>query len=343
MKSSYIIIGGLLLLLAILLGVRFWPTPTQNQRSNVETLARSLIAQTAPSQSSQPVPIIAAISREHGEKQKRKIAIDNIVSALNASISFYGKVVDQNGEPVPDAEVIYNAADKFMASGSSYNGKSDVKGFFSITGIHGFRLSVAVRKEGYYFIYKKSNLDFAYGTGPDGVFLEPPTKDNPAVFVLKKMGESEALIKIENYVRVQRNGSPTQINLQTGQSTGQGDLKVESWTEDKNTPQGQPYYWKCRVSIPGGGLVERNGQFDFEAPKEGYRAADEIVMLQTTKRWQSQARRDYFLKLADNRYARIEFEMIAGGDNFFSFTSYLNPKPGHRNLEYDPAKKITLP
>jgi hypothetical protein len=113
------------------------------------------------------------------------------------------------------------------------------------------------------------------------------------------------------------------------------------WTkEEAKNAQGR-YEWKCRISVPGGGLIERKEQFDFEAPMEGYRAADEIVMPQAMEGWQKQARRDYFLKLVDNRYARISFTMRAGGDHFFTINSYLNPTPGSRNLEYDPSKAVS--
>jgi len=52
--------------------------------------------------------------------------------------------------------------------------------------------------------------------------------------------------------------------------------------------------------------------------------------------WKSSQRREYFLKLANGTYARIDFGIGAGGYNTFELISYVNPAPGHRNLEYDP-------
>ena len=63
-------------------------------------------------------------------------------------------------------------------------------------------------------------------------------------------------------------------------------------------------------------------------------------MPKNAEKWQPQAERSYFLKLANGCYARIEFKMIAGGDHYFKIESYLNPS-GSRNLEYDPKKSIT--
>ena len=60
----------------------------------------------------------------------------------------------------------------------------------------------------------------------------------------------------------------------------------------------------------------------------------------TAPHWNDNSSRNYFLKLANGTYTRIDFKMIAGGDNFFEITSYLNPATGHRNLEFDSAKQI---
>jgi hypothetical protein len=65
-----------------------------------------------------------------------------------------------------------------------------------------------------------------------------------------------------------------------------------------------------------------------------------LNMSANARPWNDSQSRAYFLTLANGTYARIDFTMAAGGDHFFSITSYLNPKPGHRNLEYDPAKQI---
>ena len=99
------------------------------------------------------------------------------------------------------------------------------------------------------------------------------------------------------------------------------------------------YDWRCLISVPNGGLIERKDQFDFEAPTEGYKSSVEIVMSQTAEDWSPQASREYFVKVADGRYARIKFKMIAGGDHFLELESFLNPS-GSRNLEFDPKEVV---
>ena len=53
--------------------------------------------------------------------------------------------------------------------------------------------------------------------------------------------------------------------------------------------------------------------------------------------------KQFFVRLADNRYARINFQMITGGDHFIVLESFLNPTPGNRNLEFDPQKAVASP
>ena len=274
---------------------------------------------------------------------ERKAVVRKIQSALATPITFYGKVIDQNGDPVPDATVNYGALDKFDAPGSQYQGKSDANGKFSISDIAGAALSVGVRKEGYYMIDGKSANAFAYGVGPDSARREPPTKENPAIFVLQKMGITDPLVHISSRTyRIPRNGTPVEVDLTTGQVSVLGNLRVETWTKDQAKDAKQHYTWRCRISVPNGGLVERKGQFDFEAPADGYKPSDEIVMLQTAEKWQPQGQREYFVKLNDGRYARVQLKMIAQGNHFFRLESYLNPS-GSRNLELDPSNVVRSP
>jgi hypothetical protein len=338
------VIFGVFVLLASFLLLWFWPQPETASQSSDQKLPPpkpSSAQANLDAPSVKPAPAALNLEQtEQAQEEKKKNIIAKIVAMMSAPITFYGKVVDQNGDPVPDAHIGFSLADKFAASGSNDYMKASRDGSFSIIGVKGAVLGVNVNKEGYYQIQDVSNQRFAYGVASDGYTKPPPAKENPAVFVLQKMGQAMALIKIEKYVRTERNGSPKQINLQTGRLTSLGNFKVEAWTNDQAKDAQGHYDWKCRISVPGGGLIERKNDFAFEAPADGYRPSDEIVMPQNAERWNPQASRQYFVKLSNNHFARIEFEMVAGGDHFFSITSYLNPTPGSRNLEFDPAKAI---
>jgi hypothetical protein len=140
---------------------------------------------------------------------------------------------------------------------------------------------------------------------------------------------------------VARNGTPTEISLTTGKSVpaGKGDLRVEAWTNDETPNAKGRYDWRCRITVPGGGLTEAKGNFAFEAPEDGYVPSIELGEKADQLRWLGDADRQFFVRLPNGRHARIKFSMIAGGDHFFLIESALNPEPGSRNLEAAPTPK----
>lgn len=278
--------------------------------------------------------------RGKDKQEKQRQVIDGVMASLNMPIEFYGVVIDQNNNPVPKAEVYYSALDKFDAPGSAYQGRSDASGLFSIKGVRGAVLNVGVRKKGYYSIDGKSAGMFAYGVGADEARRKPPTQNAPAIFVLHKMGQTESLVHFDQYYKISRTGEPVEVNLETGKLVNRGSLRVQAWTDDLQSGKKVRYGWRCLLSVPGGGLLERVNEFVFEAPVEGYSESVEIVMPHDADRWNPQGQRSYFIKLADDRYARLEFKMIAGGEHYFRLESYYNPISGSRNLEYNPETAI---
>lgn len=266
-------------------------------------------------------------------------------------ISFYGKVVDQHGNPVDAANIILAANDKPLGgSATEYTRKSDASGLFSITGIRGLTLGVEVSKFGYLGIPPDdtkvtSSGVFEYGlssaTGP-----RLPDKENPAVFTLHKIGILEPLVKIgEKNYRMQRNGTP--LNISLDQKNGH-QVILRCWTKDLERPEGQNKYdWNFEITVTGGGLMLRKDELAFEATTEGYQPNDTINMPSTLPfgfgGWSSHAKRSYFVRFEDQTYARVNMEMVAGGDHFVIWESFYNPKPGSRNLEFDATKPNPTP
>jgi hypothetical protein len=270
----------------------------------------------------------------HPLAEHDKQSISKIITVFSAPISFWGKVIDQNKQPVEGANIHYEAIDHYFGQSTAYQGSSDHDGLFSINGIGGAGLYVRVSKDGYYQLGEKSMRGFHTGSN------DMPSRDNPVIFELRKRGETEQIIMIQKIVKIPRNGTPTSMSLTTGQTFNvqQGDIQVQAWTNDASVPvnSGRHYDWRCKITVSGGGLQSRIGQFDFEAPTDGYQPSNEIDMPANADQWRQQVQKSYFVQLGNGDFARIDFQMIAGGDHFFTITSYLNPTPGHRNLEYDP-------
>ena len=280
----------------------------------------------APSQS--PNSPASIVRRVPPVLPSRAVLSEQMQRVLATPIVFYGRVIDQNGDPVQGATVNYTALDKFDAPGSHYEGRSGVDGSFSLSGIGGAVLSVGVMSEGYYMIEGKSASAFAYGIGPDSTRQEPPTKEKPAVFVLQKMGIAEPLISLKTGgIKVPKNGTPVIIDIETGKigTTSANGIKVEAWTQIQGPPSKDPYDWRCRISVPGGGLIERQEQFAFEAPIDGYQEYDEVAMKSTEGSWKKRFEKDYFARLPSGNYARFRFRFTSGGNDFFTMEAYLNP------------------
>jgi hypothetical protein len=281
------------------------------------------------------MPTAQEMEAAHQAEIKRE---QSIVSAwIMTPIRFYGKVVDQNGNPVSDAKIVVSPAQHPFGKDPEYERRSDADGLFSIDGTHGAVLQVTVLKEGYYSL-PESWGDFTYA-GPSSGNEKPahPDPNDPAIFVLRKMGQTEPLIVFHNrQVIASKTGEPVTVDLKSGAKNAASDFNVQVQTWVNETP-GRHFDWRYAVSVPNGGLQPRTGgEFQFEAPTDGYSPSDEVATSGTAIPWTSEASGDYFVTFNNGEYARISFKLYAGGGNFFDLTSYLNPVPGHRNLEYNP-------
>lgn len=299
----------------------------------------------SPLLSSPPV----GVKQPDGESEKRYL--DKIAPILQRPLTFYGKVIDGHGTPAPAARVRYSMVNNPNPNGSGTRGEteSNQDGRFVITG-HGMSIHVEVSKEGYYRVPKSNDmLGSSGGFENHGNLADTevglPTEDKPALFVLRKIGEAVPLIHVgPRSIIVPEDGARTDVDLSTGQvvGPGKGQLRVEVWAQNQgmNPNKGEHYDWRCRVSVSGGELVERSGEFEFEAPDAGYVPTVELGQSARANQWTPSMAKQFFVRLADNRYARVNLQIITGGDHFIVLESFLNPTPGNRNLEFDSAKAI---
>jgi hypothetical protein len=280
----------------------------------------------------------------HERARQRRVEQEDSRNEWRTPIAFYGKVIDEKNQAIPGAAVEFSCNDLSASGTSEYQRSSDSEGLFSITGIAGKLLVVHVAKAGFYssrvdndsFYYAGQNINFS------------PSIVRPEIFHLVRQGTGEALVHIQSPLgggkdfRIRKDGTPIEISLLSGKvvPSGTGDLRVECWTYDGTKAARQRYNWRCRITVPNGGLQSYTQEFPFNAPIEGYLSYDDIDMSDTLDQgWGTNAKRKYFVKLRNGKYARLTFEMIAGGDQFFVLESFLNPS-GSRNLEFDPNNVV---
>ncbi|PWU15467.1 MAG: hypothetical protein C5B50_15315 [Verrucomicrobia bacterium] len=265
--------------------------------------------------------------------QEYEQRLDRAQDEWRTPIEFYGRVVDEVGNPIQGAQIKFTCNDLSTNGTSSYSADSDGQGSFSISGIKGKLLTARVSKSGYYT--SRSDNDSFYYAGQDVNFV--PDANRPVVFHLRRNGKLEPLIAVTGSTSIPRDGKPVGLSLTQAKAVSEesAELVIQCWTDDVGKRPGQRFDWRCRLTVPGGGLQEITEEFPFLAPETGYQMSTEINMRASLgNEWRDKAARSYFLKLGNGDYARIEFEMIPYGEHFALLQSYLNPS-GSRNLESD--------
>jgi hypothetical protein len=165
-----------------------------------------------------------------------------------------------------------------------------------------------------------------------------PTEHNPLVLILRRREHPAKLVVLNSrQIDMGLNGQTVTIDLATGR-TDSGQLYMTSRLGDTGSSR---FDWSYDLSIPGGGVMERHGEFDFEAPAEGYVESQHIAMSADQPNWSSDVMKDFFAKFSDGRFARFSITFYPGKRNFIVFQSYVNPVVGDRNLEFDPQAAAT--
>lgn len=255
-----------------------------------------------------------------------------LLSQWQGSINFYGKVVDENTNPVSGADIHFSwqeiPAEDAM---KTFDTTSDGAGLFSLQDARGWTLGVSVSKQGYYGS-RKDNDSFRYGSLGGGTFSPDP--QNPVVFHLRKKVAPESLVALKRNYAIPRDGTPVSVDLSTGvaSTSENGNFVVRCWTQNPGQSSGGKFDWHCIVTIPGGGAVTNDDEFAFEAPETGYTPSLEISMPADRPNWQDDVDLKFYYRLADGRYGRMKFTMVAFGHHFCMIDSVLNPT-GLRNLE----------
>ncbi|MGA7213266.1 MAG: carboxypeptidase-like regulatory domain-containing protein [Terrimicrobiaceae bacterium] len=289
-------------------------------------------------------PVYEAINAEREQ---------NVRDMANTPIDFFGKVVDEEGNPIEGASTFYIVGTfSFEGSPTLEGSKTDGAGLFSITEKRGPTLSVWVQHAGYYNTgtakqrFEYARKDHAPGKGPP---LPPRSSNDPTVFVLKKKGIAEPLVHHQRIkTKLPMNATPVTINARLGQAGGGGNevISIAMKSNGDRLPLNtfQPFDWSVTIEAPGGGIVERSDALNFEAPVDGYVPQQTINMPASLPKdvWKSDIQRDYFVKFGSGNYGRVRLNI--SGDKGRSIAEvFLNPASGSRNLEFDSTKAVPNP
>jgi hypothetical protein len=286
-------------------------------------------------------PNAGAASSASGPPGTRQSFAEKMLNAFATPITFYGRVLDQNGAPVAGATVRGSAGVSMGGNTTKTTTTSDQSGNFTLSS-KGMSFFVTVNKPGFYHIFPKQMPGFVSENGFDygedlGEGIHKPDPSNPVIFHLFKPGTIEPLTRLRDTSRrLSRTGEAVEVALDAGAHR----ISLACKTEEKVTPDGR-YSWRFEVKVVNGGLQPSGEVFQFEAPASGYKESDVIDMNDSLPRpqWSSSVRLSYFVRFDDNTFARIKVEMISGGDHFAVIEGYYNPKPASRSLEADPSQR----
>ncbi|MBI3881530.1 MAG: carboxypeptidase regulatory-like domain-containing protein [Verrucomicrobia bacterium] len=277
-------------------------------------------------------------------KAARDAAPEQMAERWRTPIDFFGKVVDENENPIAEADVVFIWTDLSADGTSRQAAKSNGDGFFQLSGAKGYDLGVSVSKEGYY-PYRDNPRGFTYGD-PDGPFH--PDVSQPVIFRLRKKGKAEPLVVLKQpgigkwlTYPLPRDGNPIEISLETGKQTvlGMGDMRVELIAPLGKLDFRLKYDWQVKISVLGGGLVEALEEFPFQAPEQGYKPAMEIIRTANDSRWFDQVEQSYYFRLKSGKFGYVKMLVTANDRAHFGILAYVNPR-GSRNLEFDPALEL---
>lgn len=195
-------------------------------------------------------------------------------------IKFVGRVVDQDGNPVPGVEFGFDAVGNGMVAGPGRGvGHTDQQGYIEIKNIKASTLKIfGFKKSGYQYKNENGSTRFSYfkDTHDANVWTDY-THENPYIFKVWRIdGNSGAKeIFVGDLYGFSANGEKYTLdfNKPDGQrkteGVQEGDLVVsckrEGNKENRNTGN-----WEYTLEAIGGGLIETQDQYRNKAPEKGY-------------------------------------------------------------------------
>lgn len=257
-------------------------------------------------------------------------------------ISFWGKVIDEDGSPVPGADIRFVWTDLSPRGTSESKTVTDSLGRFSLLNKQGKRLTVYVSKPEYYNYPGTENRSFEYASTADHFF---PDETKPVEFRMKKKQAADPLqvsmLAREFTVITNHLG----IDLKSGKwvPANVADLVI-SFQRDQ-TNNFRRANWEVTLNVPKGGIQESTKELQFEAPVEGYYPEFTFSVKAEDPAYASKIDKTFFVRLDTGpTYGRIT-ALLSGvwRDRSAAHLKIWFNTNGTRNLEFDPNRQDLPP
>jgi hypothetical protein len=284
------------------------------------------------------------------QKRARILKLRQIMDRANQPIRFWGKVVDQDDAPLPGVKVrlsIKHTRERLPGATEDVfdylDLTTDGQGMFSIVDGKGALLGVeTLVKDGYEAPYV-GNRAYWYAA-PVSNMQFTPDETKPEVFRMWKKAGAERMVSADKFYGIVPDGRSYTIdvlNAKKIEGVAAGDFKV-SIHRPQPVAAGAKYDWGCVVEGIGGGVIETQDEFMYQAPENGYQSRYAVSIPASDPQWSDRAQRRLYLKSRDGRvYARMEVEIHANYQDKAVFSvKYFANTASSRNLEYDPQQDV---
>lgn len=292
-----------------------------------------------------PTPDVTPDAWKQNEASNRPdaLAIRRAIEARNVAINFWGKVVDQDGVPLPDVRVayaysIYHGNDLGVAWIDHEERKgettSDSGGLFAITDLKGHDLTIESLSKPGYVRRERGQLTYDFGGDATQRRFES-LRENPVRVTMIQKSATESLIHVKGGLEVRGDGTPGRWSLWQGEPDPDGELVVTLRREPTVPRLGERLVtWSADLQVVGGEIMEVPWEEEVHrAPESGYSAT---VQYPRESQKEGVPHRSFYLRTADGKYGRIQVQLYPYDDGPTArcfITADMNPRPGSRNLE----------
>ncbi len=233
---------------------------------------------------------------------------------MNVPIIFYGKVIDQDGQSLPDVKVTLRVQQPYFdpitlakAHYPTFERTTGNKGEFALGGVNGKDVEISsMTKTGY---EPEPGVIHVYGPVGGGA-------SEPLIFRMWKQNIKEPLVKGERTFRTVSDGTHYTLDLSNGTLTDanstNADLTV--WFKLLRQIDARNAAWECEIRMLNGGLIEETNLLSpmYIAPTFGYTNLFHVTVDETNKWNRPSGNLRFYLRLKNGpKYGRVLID-VAG-------------------------------
>jgi hypothetical protein len=233
---------------------------------------------------------------------------------MNVPITFYGKVIDQDGNSLSGAVTVLRVQQPYFdpeyivkARYVNSNLTTDLAGRFSLNNLPGSGLDlVSMTKDGYEV---EPNMIRSYGSTSG-------TSEKPLIIKMWRKDIKEPLLKGERLLQTVPDGTAYVLDLTNGailpSEDQSGDLRI--WVKLLNKIDDRNSDWSCEIRAINGGLLEEVDSSSpmYIAPVEGYTNTFSLSVNSTNGWNRSTGTLRFFVRLRNGaEYGRFSIDFAA--------------------------------